>query len=361
MHCSFQKYTLHFKFLAGTSRGVLRHKDSFFIHVSQAYSSKVFGIGECAPLKGLSPDEGEDLQAILSECCEKLKRSGWQPESEDDIFSWVHENIDKSLPALRFGMETALLDAFHGGKRSIITNNWSAPPYQPISINGLVWMGDPQWMLEQLKDKLEAGFDCIKIKIGAIDFAEEIQLLAFIREHYTADQITIRVDANGAFNQTDVYTKLEALAKYQVHSIEQPIAAGQLTLMRKLCAHSPVDIALDEELIGVMERQDKISLLEEIQPQYIILKPTLIGGIAASREWIALAEERQIGWWITSALESNIGLNAIAQLTATYSTRLPQGLGTGQLFHNNFPSPLEIRNGQLYYNTGKTWDLNFLI
>lgn len=360
MYCTFQKYTLHFKFLAGTSRGVLRHKDSFFIKVSQAYPAKLYGLGECAPLKGLSPDDRPDLEAVLQHCCQKLSASNWEPESEADILTWVQENIDKNLPAVRFGMETALLDTFHQNQRMIVANPWSEAPHHPIAINGLVWMGEKDWMLEQVKNKLESGFSCIKIKIGAIDFAQEMALLSFIREHYTVEQITIRVDANGAFTAKDVYQKLETLASYDVHSIEQPIAPGQPQLMRELCAHSPVAIALDEELIGVVETKEKIALLENLKPQYIILKPTLLGGILASREWIRLAEERKIGWWITSALESNIGLNAIAQLTATYKSDIPQGLGTGQLYHNNFSSPLKIEKGHLYYNTHETWDLNIL-
>lgn len=360
MYCSFQKHTLQFKFLAGTSRGVLRHKDSLFIKVSQVYHSKLYGIGECAPLKGLSLDDRDDLENILASYCQKLSDTKWKPESETEILAWVQENIDKSFPAVRFGMETALLDVFYQGRRLIMPNHWSEAPHQAIAINGLVWMGDKTWMLEQVKNKIEAGFRCIKIKIGAIDFEQEMKLLAFIRAHYDAEQITIRVDANGAFSEEDVYQKLERLAQYEVHSIEQPIAPGQHKLMQEICAQSPVDVALDEELIGIPDKKEKITLLENLKPQYIILKPTLLGGIAASREWIALAEERNIGWWITSALESNIGLNAIAQLTATYDIQIPQGLGTGQLYHNNFPSPLTIEKGHLYYDNQASWDLNFL-
>lgn len=360
MYCTFQKYTLHFKFPAGTSRGVLRHKDSLFIKVSQAYPAKLYGIGECAPLKGLSLDDRDDMEEVLKQTCQKLKASNWKPENEEDILRWVEENIDKRLPSVRFGMETALLDAYHKGKRLIMHNPWSEAPHQPISINGLVWMGDKEWMLDQVRKKLEEGYNCIKIKIGAIDFEEEMKLLAYIRNHYTSDQITIRVDANGAFTKEDVYQKLERLSKYEIHSIEQPIAAGQHSLMRELCTQSPVAIALDEELIGVMDKDEKIELLEKINPQYIILKPTLLGGIKASREWISIAEERSIGWWITSALESNIGLNAIAQFTAPYRLSIPQGLGTGQLYHNNIASPLEIHNGHLHHSSLAVWDLNVL-
>lgn len=360
MISTFQKYTLNFKFLAGTSRGVLRDKDSFFIKVSQAYPSKVYGVGECAPLKGLSPDDHDEMENVLEEVCQKLNESDLKPISEEDIFFWVDENIDVNLPAVRFGVETALLDLYFSGNRQVLSNSWSQAPFNPIEINGLVWMGDKDWMIDQVKAKIEDGFKCIKIKIGAIDFEKEMELLSYIREQYDAEKISIRVDANGAFTEEDVYQKLRRLADFDVHSIEQPIKPGQHALMRELCIQSPVDIALDEELIGITSLRDKVAVLDKINPAYIILKPTLVGGIAATKHWIRLAEERKIGWWITSALESNVGLNAIAQLCATYDTKIPQGLGTGQLYHNNISSPLRIHKGQLYYDQNKAWDLKAL-
>jgi len=360
MYCTFHKHTLQFKFLAGTSRGVLRHKDSFFIKVSQDYFSKVYGIGESAPLKGLSLDDIDNFEDELRQTCEVLTKSDWYPAHEDEVFEWVNEHISEDLPSVRFGFETALLDLLHGGKRQIVNNNWSVSPYEPLEINGLVWMGDKEWMLEQLKNKLEAGFHCIKMKIGAIDFEKEMQLLAFIRSHYSANEITIRVDANGAFTEKDVYAKMDCLSEYQVHSIEQPVAAGQLPLMADVCVNSPVPVALDEELIGVHGKENKAQLLDAINPQYIILKPTLVGGISSTKEWISEAKSKNIGWWITSALESNVGLNAIAQLTATYPISLPQGLGTGQLYHNNIPSPLSIENGRLLYQPEMDWDFDLL-
>lgn len=355
MYATYYKHRLHFKFPAGTSRGVLLHKDSYFIKVSQEKAAKLYGLGECAPLQGLSIDDLPDYEARVSEVCRKIREACPFPEDEAAVLDWVSQHVPAALPSLRFGTEMALLDLLHGGRKNILPNRWSEPPYEAIPINGLIWMNDHQHMLEQLSQKLEEGFDCIKIKIGAIDFALEMDLLQYIRRHFSAAQVTIRVDANGAFQEKDVFEKLERLFQFDVHSIEQPVKAGQSVLMRRLCAQSPVPIALDEELIGVHGLSARSELLDQIMPQYIILKPSLLGGIAACREWIRLAEERNIGWWITSALESNIGLNAISQFTATYPVNRPQGLGTGQLYENNISSPLHIRGGKLYYREDKSW------
>ena len=355
MYATYHKYTLQFRFLAGTSRGVLRSKDSYFIKVSQKRDDPLYGLGECAPLQGLSIDDVPDYDQRVANLCQQLSSQEMNLRNTSEVFSWVDTLLDKHFPSLRFGSEMALLDLMHGGNKLILENNWSQSPYQSIPINGLVWMNDQQHMLNQLQEKLNQGFDCIKIKIGAIDFDQEMALLEFIREYYGPDEVTIRVDANGAFSSNDVFEKLERLSVFSVHSIEQPIQPGQYPLMRKLCAQRPVPIALDEELIGVHESGEKAELLDQILPQYIILKPSLLGGIQASREWIRLAEERNIGWWITSALESNIGLNAIAQLTATYPVQQPQGLGTGQLYENNISSPLQIHDGKLYYAADGVW------
>jgi o-succinylbenzoate synthase len=354
MYATYQKYTLHFKFLAGTSRGVLRHKDSYFLKVSQEKGEQLYGIGECAPLAGLSIDDVPDYEKVLADLCKKIAQSP-VPANESDIAQWVEKYVDAHFPSLRFGVEVALLDLLNGGQKNILTNSWSSSPFSPIPINGLIWMNDRKHMMNQLQEKLEAGFDCIKIKIGAIDFDEEMALLEYIRKHFSFSEISIRVDANGAFDEKDVFAKLERLASFDVHSIEQPIQPNQARLMRTLCAQSRVPIALDEELIGVHGLSLRSELLDQLMPQYIILKPTLLGGIHACREWIRLAEERNIGWWITSALESNIGLNAISQFTATYPVALPQGLGTGQLYENNIPSPLTIREGMLHYNPDFSW------
>lgn len=355
MYATYQKYTLNFKFLAGTSRGVLRHKDSYFIKVSQEKGAKHYGIGECAPLSGLSIDDVPDYEMQLANLCDHISQDCPSLHDEKGILDWVETHVDEKYPSLRFGSEVALLDLWQGGRKKILTNPWSESPSSAIPINGLIWMNDQEHMMHQLQEKLQAGFTCIKIKIGAIDFDQEMALLQFIREHYSAEDVTIRVDANGAFHEKDVFTKLERLAKFDVHSIEQPIQPKQPSLMRTICAQSPVPIALDEELIGVHGLSPRSELLDQIMPQYIILKPSLLGGIRASREWIRLAEERNMGWWITSALESNIGLNAISQFTATYPVKWPQGLGTGQLYKNNIPSPLTISDGMLHYRQDISW------
>ena len=358
MYAAYTKYRLDFLFEAGTSRGKLQQRDIFLIKIYKDKNDSVYGVGECAPLSGLSQDDVPDFEEKLKECLKKLISHPPDLQSEQHIFGWVKNHVDEKLPSIKFGIEVALLDLLHGGNRQIVDNNWSQHPYQPIPINGLIWMNSLGHMMQQLKEKIEAGFDCIKIKIGAINFEDELSLLKHIRARYSAEKITIRVDANGAFNENNVFFKLEKLAKYEVHSIEQPVKAGQYPLMRKVCQESPVDVALDEELIGIHTWGKRTELLDEIKPSYIILKPTLVGGIASSTEWVKLAEERNIGWWVTSALESNVGLNAIAQLTATYSINMPQGLGTGQLYHNNFDSPMWIKDGKLHYQANGSWDLD---
>ena len=237
----------------------------------------------------------------------------------------------------------------------MIFDNGFARGEERIPINGLIWMGEKSFMQQQIEEKLKAGFNTIKLKIGAIDFDTELSLLEGIRDQYSTNDITLRVDANGAFTVTDAMHKMEQLAALEIHSIEQPVKPGQFELMKMLCAESPLDIALDEELIGIHTKPEKRALLVEIKPQYIILKPALLGGLLACQEWIEIAESLKIGWWMTSMLEANIGLNAIAQFTAQYKPTLPQGLGTGQLYHNNIDSPLEIRKGELLYNKVKGW------
>lgn len=358
MNANYQKYRLDFRFLAGTSRGTLQHKDSYFVQLTHDKDKKTIGLGECSPLKGLSVDDIPDYEQQLSRCCQLLIKNPPPLQNEQEVLQWVEDHVDEKLPSIRFGFEMALLDLMKGGKRQILGNRWSQAPFRPIPINGLVWMNKREHMLEQVREKISTGFDCIKIKIGAIDFEEELSLLRFIREHHSAKEITIRADANGAFGEEDVFYKLDKLAQYDVHSIEQPVRAGQPALMRKVCGQSPVPVALDEELIGVTGLSPRTELIDEILPTYIILKPSLLGGIAASREWIRIAEERNIDWWITSALESNVGLNAIAQLTATFPVELPQGLGTGQLYHNNLTSPLRIHRGHLLYDKEGQWNID---
>ncbi len=338
---TWKKYTLNFKRPSGTSRGVLTAKDSYIIGLSK---NGLTGIGECSLIKGLSPDPTDRMEDVLDSVC--------QASGEGRDF---HEVDLGEFPSIRFGLEMALRDLEVGDHRLFDT------PFSRgdsgIPVNGLVWMGDKAFMKAQIKTKISDGFRCIKIKIGAIDFDEEIDLLKYIRSQFNADDIEIRVDANGAFTPEEAMDKLERLSVFDLHSIEQPIRQGQIDEMARLCAKSPLPIALDEELIGV-HGNAKAVLIDAIKPQYIILKPSLLGGWKASAEWIDIAKQWGIGWWVTSALESNIGLNAIAQWTATLDTTMYQGLGTGQLFTNNIPSPLNIRDGKLFYS-GK-WNLSFI-
>jgi o-succinylbenzoate synthase len=298
-------------------------------------------------------DDRPDFEIHLNHLLQGLEgiRFSIQPE---ELLLQVKEIVPAQFPSMRFALETALLDLIHGGKRRIVPNDFYDKG-TPIPINGLVWMGDREDMWKQIEEKLAAGFECIKIKIGAIDFDQECVLLELIREQFQSTDISIRVDANGAFSPKEAMQKLQRLASYEIHSIEQPIRQGNLKEMARLCADSPVPIALDEELIGIISLADKIKLLKTIRPQFIILKPTLLGGLLSTKEWITIAEELGIGWWITSALEGNIGLNAVAQFTATYVTDLPQGLGTGQLYHNNISSPLTISKGTLTYGKHSKW------
>lgn len=337
-------YPLTFKRPSGTSRGVLTEKDSWFIRLWDDKHPECIGIGECSIIKGLSPDDREGYEAKLQEVCEQI----------DDYWYYLEDGL-KEWPSVYFGLETAFLDFKAKGSKILFPSDFSNGKAQ-IPINGLIWMGDPKFMKEQIEQKLEAGFDCIKMKIGAIDFNEELRLLEAIRNEFDPDKIELRVDANGAFSPESALNQLESLAQFHLHSIEQPIKQGQIKKMAQLCARTPLPIALDEELIGIYNQSAKAELLDNIKPQYVILKPSLVGGIKGSQEWINLANERSIPWWITSALESNVGLNAIAQWTYTLNNSMPQGLGTGQLYTNNITSPLCIANGFLKYNTNVNWD-----
>ena len=344
---------LKFRFEAGTSRGSFTEKETWFMKVWDKARPEIVGWGEASPLKGLSIDYslnyGLELQILLKEVTNLDF-----PDTPELALRCVAEHTPVEKPSVRFGLEIALLDLLNGGKRVIFDTPFSQGK-ERIPINGLIWMGEKAFMQQQIDEKLKAGFNTIKLKIGAIDFDKELSLLEGIRELYSAQDITLRVDANGAFTEADAMYKLEQLAALEIHSIEQPVKQGQYDLMKKLCAESPLAIALDEELIGVNTKEEKTSLLQRIQPQYIILKPALLGGILACQEWIEVAESFNIGWWMTSMLEANIGLNAIAQFTAQFQPTLPQGLGTGQLYHNNIDSPLEIRKGQLLYNVPGNW------
>jgi o-succinylbenzoate synthase len=348
---SYIKRNLIFRFDAGTSRGVLKTREVYWIRAIHPDQPEVEGWGEAAPLVGLSSDYSPDFENFLMKMLQLAENQEWN-RSEKEIIDQVNSLVPFEFPSIRFGLETALLDLIHGGKRKISSN----PFYdlnEPIPINGLIWMGDRDFMLEQIDQKLTEGFDCIKMKIGAIDFEQEIALLNYIRSRFSPEEVVLRVDANGAFSNQEALEKLRRLADLSLHSIEQPIPAGNWKAMHQLCQSTPLPVALDEELIGVKEKEQ---LLDTIQPQHIILKPTLLGGIQETQAWIGLAEERGIGWWMTSALESNIGLNAISQLASSLHPSIPQGLGTGKLYLNNLESPLEVHSGKIHYNPSLPWE-----
>ena len=332
---------LHFLQPAGTSRGVYNTRLSFYLKLTSYEQPDVVGVGECATLPDLSCDAmpPNEYERKLRTFCDEYERTGV-----------IDYEAMRAYPSMLFGLETAV--AQFNAKGSL---NFFDTPFgrgeEGIPINGLVWMGTFEEMFERLEAKLKAGFRCIKIKIGAIDFDRELQLIRHIRSTFSRNDVELRVDANGGFTPEEALSRMEALVQYDIHSIEQPIKQHQWTEMARLCAATPLPIGLDEELIGVNERQKKIELLDTIRPQYIVLKPSLHGGMAGTAEWIQLARERNIGSWITSALESNVGLNAIAQLTASiYGTNIrhAQGLGTGQLFADNIEMPLKVIGDKLW-------------
>ncbi len=349
VNISYKKHILNFKFEAGTSRGILNRHTVYYIKIESENNNNIIGIGECAPLEGLSIDYLPDFEQKLDRICKELSTL------TNFNFTDIYKFVPISLPSVRFGLETALLDYKYGGIRKIFSNDFSEKN-TPITINGLIWMGDKHLMLSRINEKIKEGYKTLKLKIGSLKFTNEIELLEIIRSTFSGKALTLRVDANGAFTIEEVMNKLEILAKYDLHSIEQPIAAGQKFAMKEVIKNSPIPIAIDEELIGVFG-EEKFKLLARLKPQYIVLKPTLLGGFKATREWIQYADNHDIAWWITSALESNIGLNAIAQFTAEFENALPQGLGTGQLYNNNVQSPLKIENGKLFYDQKLIWDL----
>jgi o-succinylbenzoate synthase len=336
----YQKYTLQFLRPAGTSRGIYITKDSYLIFLSDGQKT---GIGECSLLKDLSIDDRPDFELKLEEICTDINQGAFHFDSH------LHR-----FPAIRFGLETALLDLQNGGSRKLFPTAFTQGK-EGIVTNGLIWMGDKTYMRQQIAQKLNHGFSCIKLKIGALEWPTERELIAEMRRQFSASELTIRVDANGAFSPLQAQKVISELEKLKVHSIEQPIEAGQWDEMAKLCDNTPVPIALDEELIGIFPVEKKSELLKTIKPQYLILKPGLLGGFRASDYWISLAETMDIGWWATSALESNIGLNAIAQWTFTKNNPMPQGLGTGKLFSNNIDSPLTLIGEKLFYDANQNW------
>jgi o-succinylbenzoate synthase len=342
---------LIFKFDAGTSRGILKSKISYLIKAQSTDLGS--GFGEAGPLPKLSLDDTPDFPRILEKYLAELEGKDI-PMGEEELLSFVEKTISDDHPSIRFAVETALLDLVNGGQKKIFSSQ-SLDSLPPVHINGLIWMGDKAFMLSQINKKIEEGYDCVKMKIGAIDFKAECELLAYIRKNFSSKEISLRVDANGAFALEEARHKLDILSQYDIHSIEQPIRAGNPEAMAALCASSPIAIALDEELIGVNGIAAQQQLLQAIKPTYIILKPTLVGGIKKTMDWIRVAEDLGIAWWMTSALESNIGLNAIYQLTVKVRASLPQGLGTGQLYENNIDSPLTIHEGMIRYDREGAW------
>ena len=340
---SYKKYTLQFKNPSGTSRGILRTKETWFIVLEENGKT---GIGETGLFRGLSIDDIPNYEEKLSWACENIKLG------LTDLLAVFIE-----FPSIQFGLEQAFLSLQSENKFQLFPSEFSRGR-ESITINGLVWMGDQQFMKSQIQEKLNSGFSCIKMKIGAIDFDAEVALLKTIRKEFSSNEIELRVDANGAFKPKNALEKLKILSELDLHSIEQPIKQGQLQEMARLCENTPLPIALDEELIGIFSTQEKQEVLKMVKPQFIILKPSLVGGFGGTTEWIDIAKKNNVDWWITSALESNIGLNAIAQFTHTLKNKLPQGLGTGGLFTNNFESPLEVENGTLYYNNSNKWNFN---
>ena len=344
MKATYKKHILNFKVPSGTSRGILKTKETWFIIIENDGKQ---GIGECGILRGLSADDRPDYEAQLQYTCNNIEKGLDVLYAENEEF-----------PSIQIGLEMAFKSLEAKDPFILFPSNFSKGN-DSIPINGLIWMGDKSFMNQQIKQKIADGFDCIKLKIGAIDFQTELDILKGIRQNFSESDIEIRVDANGAFSIDSALEKLKRLSDYKLHSIEQPIKPNQWDQMAKLCEKTPLAIALDEELIGVFNEDKKQELLRVINPQYIILKPSFIGGFKGSNTWITLAEKQNIGWWITSALESNVGLNAIAQYTYLKGVTMPQGLGTGSLFTNNISSPLTVKNGTLQYNTNLNWDFNF--
>ena len=344
----------------------MRERTSWFVKIWDEKNPEVFGLGECAPLPGLSVDDVPDYEERLLETLQHLEQKSIDNglpdsyrETMDNYRTYIDNVVSPHYPSIIFGLETALLDLLNGGQRLIFRNDFATGRRLPI--NGLIWMADMDLMLQQIAIKISDGYRCIKMKVGGLNFEKECDILAYIRKKYFRDDITIRLDANGAFKIEDCLYKLKELSKFNIHSIEQPIKPGQVEILRDISAQSPIPIALDEELIGIYDTAQREKLLSSSKVPYLILKPSLHGGLQSCREWIRLAESNKMNWWITSALESNVGLNAICQFTAEYPVTIPQGLGTGQLYDDNIESPLFVKSGEIGYNATSQWDLSSLL
>jgi len=344
IRASYIAYPLEFIRPAGTSRGTLAEKPCIFIRLTS--QSGESGIGEVSFIPGLSVENQEDLEIQVDHCCKLISRGEMDPGQHLP-----------TLPGVQFALETAMQDLKSGGKQLLYPSEFT-DGQTGIPTNGLIWMGTPAFMISQIREKMKLGFRVLKLKVGSISFSEELDLLKWIRSEFGTADLEIRLDANGAWAPEDAMKNMELLSRHWIHSIEQPIAPGQQEALMQLCKDSPIPVALDEELIGISDPLKRSELLEKVRPAYIILKPGLLGGLSVTAEWISLAEKFKSGWWITSALESNIGLNAIAQWTWQRGISRPQGLGTGALYTNNIPSPLQMSGEQLWYRPAYKWDLN---
>lgn len=348
IRATWQEHSLTPRFPLGTSKGVIAERTVWYLLAWDPDRPQQRGIGEVALFPGHSKEFPADVRTKLHELCKDT--SNWTERLSGDL---VH------VPSVRFAVEQCLKDLSVSGSKVMFPTAFTLGR-EGIPINGLVWMGDKEAMRERIQAQIQGGSRCIKMKIGAIGIEDELELLAEVRSTFPASDLALRVDANGAFTHGNAWPVLERLAELEVESIEQPLAAGLYESMAELCARTPIPIALDEDLIGMNTWALKKDLLDMVRPQHIVIKPSMVGGWAAAQEWIELAEERQVGWWITSALESSIGLNAIAQWTATLNVKIPQGLGTGSVYTDNIPSPLQLRNAKLHYRPEVAWDLERL-
>jgi O-succinylbenzoate synthase len=347
LKAEFVPYQLQFRKPGKTSRGTMTQRDIWILKVYEKDFPELAGYGEVAPLPGLSIDTPQMVEDHLIDVCVGINNYN------DLLFG----KLDR-VPSVQFALEQALLDLRNNGDKILFPSKFTSGQ-ELIKTNGLIWMGEPDYMIDQINEKINNGFKCIKLKIGSLDFEDEFRIIEQIRDVFGYQELEIRLDANGAFHPDDAMEFLERLAPLEIHSIEQPIKTGQWDEMAEICQSSPIPIALDEECIGAISKDEKEDILDNITPGFVVLKPSLLGGFQQSEEWIELAEQRDISWWITSALESNLGLNAIAQWTFTKQNPIHQGLGTGQLFTNNFESPLYLETENLMFDPSKKWGLHF--
>ena len=346
LEASYTGYPLHFTHPSGTSRGVLTEKPCWFIRLRR--EDGVTGTGEVSFIPGLSVEDPGEIGVRLDHICKSVTSGSMDPNQ-----------TLPGLPGIQFALECAMLDLDGGGEQLLYPSDFTEG-MKGIQINGLIWMGDPGHMRMQIRHKLDLGFRVLKMKVGALEMEKELEVLSWIRSQFGNDQLEIRLDANGAWTPEDALGKMERYAEYGIHSVEQPIATGQWEAMGRICREAPVPVALDEELIGLDVDKDSAAMLGMISPRYLILKPGLLGGFRNAERWVELAEETGVGWWVTSALESLVGLSAIAQWTYQRKVTIPQGLGTGTIYRNNIPSPLQVEGDSLWYRKERRWNMEGL-